>query len=73
MAATRLIPMHLQKGRSVGQCLKDRTDYAKNDLKTENGEFVSSYECNPDTVDLEFELTKIKSFDQIMVFTTLQC
>ena len=58
MAATRLIPMHLQKGRSVGQCLKDRTDYAKNDLKTENGEFVSSYECNPDTVDLEFELTK---------------
>lgn len=29
MAATRLIPMHLQKGRSVGQCLKDRTDYAK--------------------------------------------
>lgn len=58
MAATRLIPMHLQKGRSVGQCLKDRTDYAKNDLKTENGEFVSSYGCNPDTVDLEFELTK---------------
>ena len=58
MAATRLIPMDLQKGRSVGQCLKDRTDYAKNDLKTENGEFVSSYECNPDTVDLEFELTK---------------
>ena len=58
MAATRLIPMHLQKGRSVGQCLKDRTDYAKNDLKTENGEFVYSYECNPDTVDLEFELTK---------------
>lgn len=58
MAASRLISMHLQKGRSVGQCLKDRTDYAKNDLKTENGEFVSSYECNPDTVDLEFELTK---------------
>lgn len=58
MAATRLIPMHLQKGRSVGQCLKDRTDYAKNDLKTENEEFVSSYGCNPDTVDLEFELTK---------------
>ena len=58
MAATRLIPMHLQKGRSLGQCLKDRTDYTKNDLKTENGEYVSSYECNPDTVNLEFELTK---------------
>lgn len=58
MAATRLIPMHLQKSRSMGQCLKERTDYAKNDEKTEAGEYVSSYECDPDTVDLEFEITK---------------
>ena len=29
MAATRLIAMHQNKGKSVGQCLKDRTDYAK--------------------------------------------
>ena len=28
MAATRLIAMHLNKGRSIGQCIKDRTDYA---------------------------------------------
>ena len=59
MAATRLIPMHLQKSRSMGQCLKERTDYAKNDEKTEAGQFVSSYECDPSTVDLEFEITKI--------------
>ena len=26
--------------------------------KTEAGEYVSSYECDPDTVDLEFEITK---------------
>ena len=58
MAATRLIPMHLQKSRSMGQCLKERTDHAKNDEKTEAGEYVSSYECDPDTVDLEFEITK---------------
>lgn len=38
MAATRLIPMHLQKSRSMGQCLKERTDYAKNDEKTEAGQ-----------------------------------
>lgn len=50
--------MHLQKSRSMGQCLKERTDYAKNDEKTEDGQFVSSYECDPDTVDLEFEITK---------------
>ncbi|MDY4894225.1 MAG: relaxase/mobilization nuclease domain-containing protein [Agathobacter sp.] len=42
----------------MGQCLKERTDYAKNDEKTEAGEYVSSYECDPDTVDLEFEITK---------------
>lgn len=58
MAATRLIPMHLQKSRSMGQCLKERTDYAKNDEKTEAGEYVSSYECDTSTVDLEFEITK---------------
>lgn len=58
MAATRLIPMHLQKSRSMGQCLKERTDYAKNDEKTEAGKYVSSYECDPDTVYLEFEITK---------------
>ena len=27
MAATKLIAMHQNKGRSVIQCLKDRTDY----------------------------------------------
>ena len=38
MAATKLIAMHQNKGRSVMQCLKDRTDYAKNGekQKTEN-------------------------------------
>ena len=41
MAATRLIPMHLQKSRSMGQCLKERTDYAKNDEKTE----INAYIC----------------------------
>ena len=36
MAATKLIAMHQNKGRSIMQCLKDRTDYAKNGEKTEN-------------------------------------
>lgn len=58
MAATRLIPMHTQKNCSIRKCLKDRTDYAKNDEKTNQGEFVSSYECDPKTVDKEFELSK---------------
>lgn len=58
MAATRLIAMHVQKNRSVQQCLKDRTDYAENGEKTENGEYISSYECDPETVDQEFAFSK---------------
>lgn len=58
MAATRLIAMHVQKNRSVQQCLKDRTDYAENGDKTENGEYISSYECDPETVDQEFAFSK---------------
>lgn len=58
MAATRLIPMHMQKNRSVRQCLKDRTDYAKNEEKTDHGELVSAYECDTETVDKEFEFSK---------------
>lgn len=59
MAATRLIAMHIQKNRSVQQCIKDRTDYAENGEKTENGEYISSYECDPETVDKEFDLSKV--------------
>lgn len=58
MAATRLIAMHLQKNRSIQQCIKDRTDYAENGEKTEQGEFVSSYECDAKTVDGEFATSK---------------
>ena len=54
MAATRLIALHKNKGKSVAACLKSRTDYVQNPDKTEQGELVSSYECSPLTVDEEF-------------------
>lgn len=58
MAATRLIALHINKGKTVGQCLADRTDYSQNAAKTNNGEFISSYECDPKTADEEFLLAK---------------
>lgn len=58
MAATRLITMHQNKGKSVAKSLSDRTDYAKNGEKTENGQFISSYACQAETVDEEFMLSK---------------
>lgn len=58
MAATRLIAMHQNKGRSLQKCLKDRTDYAQNPEKTEGGELVSSYQCDPEFVEEQFASSK---------------
>ena len=64
MAATRLIPMHVNKGKSLAQSLGDRTDYAKNPEKTDKGELVTGYQCDPMTVDEEFMLSK-RQYEQI--------
>ena len=58
LAATRLIPMRKNKGKSIGACLHNHTSYIQNPDKTEQGELVSSYQCSPLTVDEEFLLTK---------------
>ena len=58
MATTRLISMHKNKGKSVANCISDRIDYALNPNKTNNGKYVSSYECDPKTVKGEFILSK---------------
>lgn len=58
MAATRLIPLHINRGKTLASSLHDRTDYAKNPEKTEKGELVTAYECDPYTVDEDFLLSK---------------
>ena len=58
MATTRIISMHKSSGKTVAQCLTNRTDYAKNLDKTKNGELITSYACDPATVDAEFLLSK---------------
>lgn len=58
MAATRLIALHVNKGKTVAKCLSDRTDYSENENKTDHGKYISSYECDPKTCDREFLLTK---------------
>ena len=56
--------MHQNKGKSIADCLADRTDYAKNPDKTNNGELLSSYQCDPRTVQAEFMLSK-RQYDDI--------
>ena len=58
MATTRIIPMHINKGKTLAQCLSDRLDYGENPDKTKDGEFISSYECDPETAASEFLLSK---------------
>ena len=58
MAACRLIALHINKGKTIAQCLADRTDYSQNAEKTNGGEYISSYECDPETADQEFLLSK---------------
>ena len=58
MAATRLIALHQRKGQSMAHSLSERTDYAKNPEKTEKGELITAYGCDPMTADEEFMLQK---------------
>lgn len=57
-ATTRIIPLHLNKGKTLAACLSARIDYATNPDKTENYERISAYECNPHTADAEFLFSK---------------
>ena len=50
--------MHKNKGKTVAQCLHDRTAYALNPDKTNGGELVSAYQCNPQIADAEFLFSK---------------
>ncbi|MBR0090890.1 MAG: relaxase/mobilization nuclease domain-containing protein [Lachnospiraceae bacterium] len=63
MAATRIIPLHINKGKTLSDCLHARIDYAQNPDKTEQGELVSAYECDPMTAAEEFLLAK-RMYDQ---------
>ena len=54
MATIRIIPMHVHSGHTIAQSLNLRTNYAINPEKTNDGEYVSAYECNPSIADKEF-------------------
>ena len=58
MATTRIISMHVSHGKTIADCLTDRIDYSKNPEKTQGGELISAYECDPKTADAEFLYSK---------------
>jgi hypothetical protein len=60
MATTRLITHHISKGETISQSLSDRIDYGQNPEKTQQGEWISAYQCDHQTADAEFLLSKAK-------------
>ena len=58
MATTRLMPLHAGKGRTVAEALGRTTEYVKNPEKTNGGELVTAYQCNPAIADQEFLFSK---------------
>ncbi len=54
MATTRLMPLHSGKGRTVAEALGRVTDYVENPEKTNGGDLVTAYQCNPSIADQEF-------------------
>ena len=59
-----MIPLHVNKGKTLAASLADRVDYAQNPEKTEGGKLISSYECDPYTASQEFLLSK-RLYEQI--------
>ena len=58
MATTRLMPLHVGKGRDVSTAIADIIDYVENPQKTYFGKFIYGYECDTRTADAEFLLSK---------------
>lgn len=58
LATTTLLKRHASEGETIAQAIKDCLDYGKNPVKTENGKYVTTYECDPATVAGEFTLAK---------------
>lgn len=56
MATTRIMPLHIGKGKNAGQCIKERLDYIMNPGKTEGGTLISGYACAPESAANEFIL-----------------
>ena len=56
MAATRIMSIHINKGKTARQCIGERLDYIMNPKKTDGGILVLTYACSPETAADEFML-----------------
>ena len=58
MATTRIIPLHIGKGRTESRAINAIIGYVANLEKTDDGRYISSFACDSRTADAEFLLAK---------------
>jgi hypothetical protein len=58
MATTRIMPLHIGKGRTESCAISAIIDYVANPQKTDHGRLITSYECDSRVADAEFMLAK---------------
>ena len=46
MATTRLMPLHVGKGRTAGTAIAAIIDYVENPGKTDDGRLTTSWQCD---------------------------
>ena len=67
MATTRIMPLHIGKGRTESRAISEiidyvanpqKIDYVANPQKTDHGRLITGYECDSRVADAEFMLAK---------------
>ena len=58
MATTRIMPLHVGKGRTESRAISEIIDYVANPQKTDHGRLITGYECDSRVADAEFMLAK---------------
>ena len=54
MATTRIMPLHVGKGRTESQAISDIIDYAANPEKADYGRLITGVGCDSRVADAEF-------------------
>ena len=51
MAITRIMPLHVGKGRTESRAISDIIDYVANPQKIDNGKLITEFACDSTIID----------------------
>ena len=62
MATTRIMPLHVGKGRTESRAISEIIDYVANPQKTDHGRLITGYECDSRVADAQFLLDQADQY-----------